>query len=103
MLVLLEVATSNIQRAVEELHMPEGIRGGFDGNAGDFSKTSGRQPLLILGATALLGATLLLWRQQRAAAACAAGRERGGRGREARADVGHRVEALREACGGHLA
>ena len=48
--VPLEVATSNIQRAVEELHMPEGIRGSFDGNAGDFAKTSGRQPLLILGA-----------------------------------------------------
>ena len=30
--------------------MPEGIRGSFDGNAGDFNKTSGRQPLLILGA-----------------------------------------------------
>jgi multidrug efflux pump len=39
-----------IQRAVEELHMPEGIRGSFDGNAGDLAKTSGRQPLLILGA-----------------------------------------------------
>jgi multidrug efflux pump len=48
--VPLEVATTNIQRAVEELHMPEGIRGSFDGNAGDFGKTSGRQPLLILGA-----------------------------------------------------
>ncbi len=48
--VPLEVATANIQRAVEELHMPEGIRGSFDGNAGDFNKTSGRQPLLILGA-----------------------------------------------------
>jgi len=48
--VPLEVATSNIQRAVEELHMPEGIRGSFEGNAGDFNKTSGRQPLLILGA-----------------------------------------------------
>ncbi|MGB8397513.1 efflux RND transporter permease subunit [Bradyrhizobium sp.] len=48
--VPLEIATANIQRAVEELHMPEGIRGSFDGNAGDFSKTSGRQPLLILGA-----------------------------------------------------
>ena len=48
--VLLEAAISNIQRAVEELHMPEGIRGSFDGNAGDFNKTSGRQPLLILGA-----------------------------------------------------
>jgi multidrug efflux pump len=48
--VPLEVATTNIQRAVDELHMPEGIRGSFDGNAGDFSKTSGRQPLLILGA-----------------------------------------------------
>jgi multidrug efflux pump len=48
--VPLEVATSNIQRAVEELHMPEGIRGSFDGNAGDFGKTSGHMPLLILGA-----------------------------------------------------
>ena len=48
--VPLQVATTNIQRAVEELHMPEGIRGSFDGNAGDFGKTSGRQPLLILGA-----------------------------------------------------
>jgi multidrug efflux pump len=48
--VPLEVATSSIQRAVDELHMPEGIRGSFDGNAGDFNKTSGRQPLLILGA-----------------------------------------------------
>jgi multidrug efflux pump len=48
--VPLQVATQNIQRAVEELHMPEGIRGSFDGNAGDFAKTSGRQPLLILGA-----------------------------------------------------
>jgi len=48
--VPLQVATTNIQRAVEELHMPEGIRGSFDGNAGDFAKTSGRQPLLILGA-----------------------------------------------------
>ena len=48
--VPLQVATSNIQRAVDELHMPEGIRGSFDGNAGDFNKSSGRQPLLILGA-----------------------------------------------------
>jgi multidrug efflux pump len=48
--VPLEIATSNIQRAVDELHMPEGIRGSFDGNAGDFNKTAGRQPLLILGA-----------------------------------------------------
>ena len=48
--VPLEAAISNIQRAVEELHMPEGIRGSFDGNAGDFARTSGRQPLLILGA-----------------------------------------------------
>jgi multidrug efflux pump len=46
--VPLEVATANLQRAVEELHMPEGIRGSFDGNAGVFQKTSGRQPLLIL-------------------------------------------------------
>jgi multidrug efflux pump len=48
--VPLEVATTNIQRAVDELHMPEGIRGSFDGNAGDFNQTAGRQPLLILGA-----------------------------------------------------
>jgi multidrug efflux pump len=48
--VPLEAAISNIQRAVDELHMPEGVRGSFDGNAGDFNKTSGRQPLLILGA-----------------------------------------------------
>jgi multidrug efflux pump len=48
--VPLQVATANIQRAVDELHMPEGIRGSFDGNAGDFNKTAGRQPLLILGA-----------------------------------------------------
>jgi multidrug efflux pump len=48
--VPLEVATSNIQRAVDELHMPEGIRGSFDGNAGDFNTTAVRQPLLILGA-----------------------------------------------------
>jgi multidrug efflux pump len=45
----LAVATDNIQRAVDELHMPEGIRGGFDGNAGDLGKTSGRLPLLIAG------------------------------------------------------
>jgi multidrug efflux pump len=48
--VPLEVATANIQRAVNELHMPEGIRAGFEGNAGDFQKTTGRQPLLILAA-----------------------------------------------------
>ncbi|UGV28983.1 acriflavine resistance protein B [Rhodopseudomonas boonkerdii] len=48
--VQLDSVTAAIQRAVDELHMPEGIRGGFDGNAGDFNKTAGRQPLLILGA-----------------------------------------------------
>jgi multidrug efflux pump len=48
--VPLSAAAANIQRAVDELHMPENIRGSFDGNAGDFSKSSGRQPLLILGA-----------------------------------------------------
>jgi multidrug efflux pump len=46
----LGAVTANVQRAVDELHMPDGIRGSFDGNAGDFSKSSGRQPLLILGA-----------------------------------------------------
>src|ERR1700730_5870948 len=48
--VPLSVATANIQRAVATPQRPEGIRGSFDGNAGDFNKSSGRQPLLILGA-----------------------------------------------------
>ena len=48
--VTLQQATRNIQRAVDELHMPEGVRGGFEGNASDFGTTAGRQPLLILGA-----------------------------------------------------
>ncbi len=48
--VELQDAVADIQRAVDELHMPEGIRGSFEGNAADFRKTSGRQPLLILGA-----------------------------------------------------
>jgi multidrug efflux pump len=48
--VPLETATANIQQAVAELHMPEGIRGSFEGNAADSRKTAGRQPLLILGA-----------------------------------------------------
>ncbi|MBR0685664.1 efflux RND transporter permease subunit [Bradyrhizobium manausense] len=48
--VQLQTGTQNIQRAVDELHMPEGIRGSFDGNAGDFARTNSRQPLLILGA-----------------------------------------------------
>src|SRR5258708_7683304 len=45
--VPLQVATSNIQSAVDELHMPEGIRGSFEGNSGDFTKTTGRPPLFI--------------------------------------------------------
>jgi len=48
--VPLQVATDNIQRAVAQLHMPEGIRGAFEGNAADSQKTASRQPLLILGA-----------------------------------------------------
>ncbi|RTL54698.1 MAG: acriflavine resistance protein B [Bradyrhizobiaceae bacterium] len=48
--VPLETATGNIQRAVAELHMPEGIRGYFEGNAADSQKTAGHMPLLILGA-----------------------------------------------------
>jgi multidrug efflux pump len=49
--VPLETATSNIQRAVEELHMPEGVRGSFDGNAGDLAnKAARRQLLMIAGA-----------------------------------------------------
>ena len=48
--VVLQTATQNILQAVAELHMPEGIRAGFEGNARDFGTTSARQPLLILGA-----------------------------------------------------
>jgi len=48
--VPLETATENIRRAVAELHMPEGIRGTFEGNAADSQKAASRQPLLILGA-----------------------------------------------------
>jgi multidrug efflux pump len=48
--VTLQTATQNILRAVSELHMPEGIRAGFEGSASDFRSTSARQPLLILGA-----------------------------------------------------
>jgi multidrug efflux pump len=46
--VPLEVATSDIQRAVEELHMPEGIRGSFEGNAGDLANKAGRRQLLMI-------------------------------------------------------
>src|SRR5689334_16487976 len=35
--VELQAATTNIQRAVDELHMPEQVRGSFEGNAGDFA------------------------------------------------------------------
>ena len=48
--VTLPQATQNIQRAVDELHMPEGVRGSFEGNAGDSGATAARQPLLMLGA-----------------------------------------------------
>jgi multidrug efflux pump len=48
--VPLETATSNIQRAVEELHMPEGVRGSFDGNAGDLANRAGRRQLLMIAA-----------------------------------------------------
>jgi multidrug efflux pump len=48
--VTLETATQNIQRAVDELHMPTGIRGGFEGNAGDFGRTASTQRFLIIGA-----------------------------------------------------
>ena len=48
--VELETAIANIQQAVAEMHMPEGIRASFEGNAGDLQKTASRQPLLILGA-----------------------------------------------------
>ncbi|KIZ39527.1 MULTISPECIES: efflux RND transporter permease subunit [Rhodopseudomonas] len=48
--VPLQEATANIQRAVDELHMPEGIRGSFDGQASDFRDSSAKQPVLILAA-----------------------------------------------------
>jgi multidrug efflux pump len=48
--VTLQAATQNIQRAVDELHMPDLIRGSFEGNAGDFGSTARGQPLLIVGA-----------------------------------------------------
>jgi multidrug efflux pump len=48
--VSLQTATQNIMQAVAELHMPEGIRAGFEGSARDFGTASARQPLLILGA-----------------------------------------------------
>lgn len=48
--VPLQTATQNVQRAVDEMHLPEGIRGGFEGNARDFGSSASRQPLLILGA-----------------------------------------------------
>ncbi|MBN8980872.1 MAG: efflux RND transporter permease subunit [Rhizobiales bacterium] len=48
--VPLQTATNNILQAVTDLHMPEGIRGEFAGNAADSQKTAGKQPLLILGA-----------------------------------------------------
>ncbi len=48
--VALETASANIQQAVAELHLPEEVRAGFQGNAGDFARTSSRQPLLILAA-----------------------------------------------------
>ncbi len=48
--VVLQTATDNIRQAVADLHMPEGIRGDFAGNAADSQKTASKQPLLILGA-----------------------------------------------------
>src|SRR5260221_10960207 len=45
--VPLEVGASNIQSAVDELHMPEGVRGSFDGNAGDVVNKAGRRQLLM--------------------------------------------------------
>jgi multidrug efflux pump len=48
--VQLQTALRDVEKAVAELYMPEGIRGGFEGNARDFSASAGAQPLLILGA-----------------------------------------------------
>jgi multidrug efflux pump len=46
----LQAATANVQLAVDELHMPDNIRGTFDGDAGSFNKTNERQPFLIISA-----------------------------------------------------
>lgn len=46
----LQTATTRVRNAVEELHMPEGIRGAFEGNAREFGRTAASQPLLILAA-----------------------------------------------------
>jgi multidrug efflux pump len=46
----LQTATDRVREAVGELHMPEGIRAEFAGNARDFAGNASRQPLLILGA-----------------------------------------------------
>ncbi len=48
--VPLQTAIADIQQAVNDLHMPDGIRASFEGNAGDSLKAVGKQPLLIVGA-----------------------------------------------------
>jgi multidrug efflux pump len=52
--VALQAVMVNIQRAIDELHMPDGVSGSFDGNAGAFKKTSGELWLLILAALAAM-------------------------------------------------
>ncbi|MCL2713565.1 MAG: efflux RND transporter permease subunit [Alphaproteobacteria bacterium] len=44
----LDAATASIERAVAELHLPEGIRGGFDGLAAQSSQATARLPVLFL-------------------------------------------------------
>ncbi|MPZ57362.1 MAG: acriflavine resistance protein B [Rhizobiales bacterium] len=48
--VKLENASDEILRAVAELHMPDAIRAEFAGDARDFRRSAGAQPLLILAA-----------------------------------------------------
>lgn len=52
--VPLQIATENIQRAVEELHMPEGIRGSFNDSISYYSRGGWQQPLLIFCAVAAM-------------------------------------------------
>ena len=54
----LETATEAVRKTIAELRMPDVIRADFAGDAKEFSKTIGKQPLLIL--TALLAVYIVL-------------------------------------------
>jgi hydrophobe/amphiphile efflux-1 (HAE1) family protein len=48
----LEAATAAVQRAVFEMHLPDTLHAEFAGEAKDFGRSAGAQPLLILAALA---------------------------------------------------